>query len=294
VANTIQLLRSTTSGNKPSSLASGVIAINEADGRIYYRNGSGTVTPLPSVVSYATTASFPATGLAGLLYLSSDTSKLYRWESTIYVEVASVATSVSAADLTSGTLPDARLSSAIATYAGMAANASQPASALDIYPRGEAASNTIQAVSGTVFFVFFTPSISFTVSSLTMASGSIAASGMTLIRMGLYTFDETTATLVARCASDTSLFASVNTSYQRAFNTTGGFPASYTCTAGTRYGIGVIGVGTTMPTYSGKAVMVAVSGLTPRTNATLGSQSDLPSTATSLGTAQGHPFARLT
>jgi hypothetical protein len=87
VANTVRILRSTTAGNTPASLVSGQIAVNEADGRIYYRNGSGTVTPLPSIVSYATTASFPATGLAGLLYLSSDASKLYRWESTVYVQV---------------------------------------------------------------------------------------------------------------------------------------------------------------------------------------------------------------
>lgn len=86
MANTVRILRSTTAGNTPS-LVSGQIAINEADGRLFYRASGGTATPLPSVVSYATTASFPATGLAGLLYLASDTSKLYRWESTIYVEV---------------------------------------------------------------------------------------------------------------------------------------------------------------------------------------------------------------
>ena len=43
----IKLKRSTTAGNVPSSLVSGEIAINEADGKLYYRAApSGTVTQL--------------------------------------------------------------------------------------------------------------------------------------------------------------------------------------------------------------------------------------------------------
>ncbi len=97
MANTVRILRSTTAGNTPASLVSGQIAINESDGKLFYRNGSGAVTALPTgspLFSYATTASFPATGTSGL-YLASDTSKIYRWESTVYVEVGSVATGVS-------------------------------------------------------------------------------------------------------------------------------------------------------------------------------------------------------
>jgi len=91
---------------------SGQIAINESDGKLFYRNGSGAVTALPtgsSLVSYATTASFPATGTSGTLVLASDSSKVYRWESTVYVEVGSVATSVSASDIATGTLSQSRL-----------------------------------------------------------------------------------------------------------------------------------------------------------------------------------------
>jgi len=101
VANTVRILRSTTAGNTPGSLASGVIAINEADGIIYYRAAAtGAVRALPtgsSLASYATTASFPATGTSGL-YLASDTSKIYRWESTVYVEVGAVATAATIPD----------------------------------------------------------------------------------------------------------------------------------------------------------------------------------------------------
>jgi len=122
VANTIQLLRSTTAGNKPSSLASGVIGINESDGIIYYRAAAtGAVTALPTgspLFSYATTASFPATGTSGL-FLASDTSKLYRWESTVYVEIGTVAPVVSASDIATGTLADARLSDSARSSAAL-------------------------------------------------------------------------------------------------------------------------------------------------------------------------------
>jgi hypothetical protein len=45
----------------------------------------------PAVVAYASVASFPATGSANGLYLSSATSRIYRWvaESTVYAEVGS-------------------------------------------------------------------------------------------------------------------------------------------------------------------------------------------------------------
>ena len=39
-----RIRKSTTAGNVPTSLVSGEIAINEADGKLYYRSPSGTVT----------------------------------------------------------------------------------------------------------------------------------------------------------------------------------------------------------------------------------------------------------
>ena len=40
----IQLYYSNTATNVPASLANGELAINQADGKIYYRNNSGVVT----------------------------------------------------------------------------------------------------------------------------------------------------------------------------------------------------------------------------------------------------------
>lgn len=49
MANTVRILRSTTAGNKPQSLASGQIAINERDAVIYYCDAaSGSATALPA------------------------------------------------------------------------------------------------------------------------------------------------------------------------------------------------------------------------------------------------------
>lgn len=89
MANNVRILRSTTAGNTPSSLVSGQIAVNEADGRLFYRASNGTVTPFASIQSYATSAGFPVTGSASVLYLASDSSRLYQFSvaSGVYVEL---------------------------------------------------------------------------------------------------------------------------------------------------------------------------------------------------------------
>jgi hypothetical protein len=79
----------------------GQIAVNQADGKIFYRNSSGVVTTLSTgsggvteVYEYATTANFPATGSSAQLVIATDTGRVYRWMGTFYVEVGSVGGSV--------------------------------------------------------------------------------------------------------------------------------------------------------------------------------------------------------
>ena len=84
--NVVRNPYSNTAGNTPSSLGNGVLAVNQADGRIFYRSAAGAVTTFSSIASYATTASFPATGSSSVLYLASDSSKLYQWNG-VYVEI---------------------------------------------------------------------------------------------------------------------------------------------------------------------------------------------------------------
>jgi hypothetical protein len=182
----------------------------------------------------------------------------------------------------------------VATVASLLPHLGGATSAADVYPRTEVTGGTITITNGNVIVVFFTPLQTITVSQITMVSGtSTAASGLTFAQMGLYTYDETTATLVARCASDTTLFTTINTAYTRSFNTTGGFPATYTLQAGVRYGVAILLTGTTMPVLAGKGVPAGVLGLTPRTASTINGQSSLPASSTSLQITSSHPFARL-
>lgn len=82
----------------PPSLVSGQIAINEADGKLFYRNGSGAVTQLATggggggteLFPYANTASFPATGATTALYLSIASGRVYQWNGSVYSEVGPV------------------------------------------------------------------------------------------------------------------------------------------------------------------------------------------------------------
>ena len=250
-------------------------------------------------ISAATGASF-GTGSTAFLYCSQDTNKLYRYTGSAYVEVGPVGGggSASASDLVSGTLADARLSDAIATYARIAGYGHGPTSGVDVYPRGEAilpAGNG--GILGSVYFNFFTPTVTVTVTGITMTCGTTAAVGLTLARMGLYTFDGTTATLVARIASDNTLFSAVSTAYTRSFSTVGGYPASYTLLAGMRYGVADIQVGGSTGAFiSGKAISSAIAGYLPRINGYMTSQTDLPATAnvSVIGAAQAHHWARLT
>jgi hypothetical protein len=182
----------------------------------------------------------------------------------------------------------------VATVASLLPHLGGATSAADVYPRTEVTGGTIAITNGNVCVVFFTPLQTITVSQISMASGtSTAASGLTFAQMGLYTYDETTATLVARCASDTTLFTAINTAYTRSFNTTGGFPATYTLQAGVRYGVAVLLTGTTMPVLSGKGVPAGMLGLTPKTAMTINGQTSLPASSTALQITSSHPFARL-
>ena len=92
MSNTVRILRSTTAGNVPSSLVSGQIAVNEADGKLFYRAVNGTVTQFASgggssLSVHASASAFPATGSETTLYLDESNSRIFQWESPVYVEV---------------------------------------------------------------------------------------------------------------------------------------------------------------------------------------------------------------
>jgi hypothetical protein len=192
--------------------------------------------------------------------------------------LATVATSGLASDLT-GTLADARLSANVALGANVQAMLNQyDASASTTYvetaPRFFSSSASSQG-TGQGVWSFFTPLKTITINRIVFISGS-AASGLTLARFALFTYDETTATMVARTDSDTTLFAAANTSYARALSTTGGYPASYTLVAGTRYGVAVLQVGSTTASIQACNLgFTVVSQVLPKMQRYVGGLSDL-------------------
>ena len=145
------------------------------------------------------------------------------------------------------------------------------------------------AVSGTIYWACFTPDVTMTISQITMITGGTAGSGLTLARMAIGTYDETNWLLVARTASDTTLFNSASTSYTRSLDTTGGYPATYQLVAGTRYALAVIITGTTMPSLVGSiALLGSIAYLTaPKIAGNKTAQADLPTTNTAFAAAQG-------
>ena len=162
-------------------------------------------------------------------------------------------------------------------------------SAIETWSRGNAATTAASwTSSGRAQFAMFTPVKNLTVSAASLFVAGTAGGGTTLARMGLYTWNESTgtATLVAQTASDTTLFDSLNTLQTRSFDTTGGYPASYSLVAGTTYAFAAIWVGTsTNPTVLGIsfAAVNAHQGISgARVSGLKTSQSDLPSTASSL------------
>jgi len=170
----------------------------------------------------------------------------------------------------------------------------QGATTVDVFPR--IGNFTGTPSSETTYFTFFTPRITTSVTSISVASASTQTTGQSLVRFGLYTVDGSgNATLVARTSSDSTIFSALNTVYTRTFNTTGGYPASYTLTAGTRYAIGVVVVASTVGTvYTAfNAIPAPLSTLSPRVTGLVASTSDLPTSATSYSTSTVGIWARL-
>ena len=111
-----------------------------------------------------------------------------------------------------------------------------------------------------------------------MASGGTSTSGTTTVKVGLYSFNETTATKLAYTANDSTIFGTRNTVYTRNLNT------SVALTAGVRYGIAVLVVATTPGTgilaFGNPSAVLNV--LAPTMRGYLAGQTDLPTTAVPL------------
>ena len=170
------------------------------------------------------------------------------------------------------------------------------ATSLDIPTRTDVNATTALTTNIT-YFSFFTATEALTVSNISFSSGSTPASGVSLVRFGLYTFDGTTATLVARTNNDSSRFTVANTIYTAALDSTGGFPTTYNLVAGTRYAVAVVVVASTTPQLAAVnfgAASTAIMNLSPRVVGYAGSTSDLPATRDTFSGITHAYWSRLT
>lgn len=150
------------------------------------------------------------------------------------------------------------------------------------FNREDAGISSVTLTAGRAFFTAFTAGATTTNSNLFLNSRGTAGVGTTLARLGLYTVDASgNIALVARSASDTAMAGATFTGYTKALDTTGGYPASYTTTRGSRYALAVLFVGSsTAPIVYGATGIAAVNGWHPWLCMSIASQTDLASSYT--------------
>lgn len=205
--------------------------------------------------------------------------------------LAAVATSGSAADLSTGTLADARLSANVITSTTLAASQSVTTGSCEVYPR-YVAGNVQTPTSASVYWSFFSPPYSFTASQISIAT-SAASATITAAKLGLYTVDANGAvTLVARTASDNTIFSTASSVATRSFSTTGGYPATYALSAGSRYALAFFATASSsMPSVPAIGANSSAAWASPRIHGYMTSQSDLPTSVASNGYAtSAHNF----
>jgi len=234
--------------------------------------------PTLGTAAAAATGDFAAAShthaLANLTQSAATTGQVPTWDGTAWAPATPAAATTDASALTSGTLPDARLSANVITAALLASRSNASTSVVDVIDRATVTTSRVTN-SGTIYFSYFTPAYSVTVSSISMANAATVSSTVTLARMGIYTWDGSTLTLVARTASDTTLFSTSGTIYTRILDTTGGYPASYTLAAGTRYAVAVVVVASATGSLLAGSAPNTLAGLSPRTQAARSGVTDL-------------------
>jgi hypothetical protein len=151
--------------------------------------------------------------------------------------------------------------------------------------------NSASNPTGQVHHTKLIPHKNFTVSNIAFVCVTTSSS-QTLVRFGIYTRSGTTFTLVARTASDTTIFNAANTKFTRALATAGGYPATYDLIAGQEYWISYITVATAGTLLVGlarqsSAANASVGGVQMYTDA---SEADLPASSTGTVSAASNGF----
>jgi hypothetical protein len=156
-------------------------------------------------------------------------------------------------------------------------------------------SSTTALTSGAIELAYFVATKSETINSLTLYSTGTAASGLTLARYCVYSVASNgDLSLVASTTTDTTLLTTTNTAYPKAL------AAPWAKVAGQPYAVGVLLVGTTMPTMvsfdaNPTGIFDTIYAREPRLSGRLASQTDLQAgiTAASLTASRRAPFVEM-
>ena len=114
MANTIKLKRTSTPSAAPSSLEYGELAINYADGKLFYKNSSDQITQFSSGQKTTASTTPPASPALGDLWFESDTGKTFIYYDSFWVEVCGALVAASSDGTTTLTTKGDLLSSGIA------------------------------------------------------------------------------------------------------------------------------------------------------------------------------------
>lgn len=139
---------------------------------------------------------------------------------------------------------------------------------------------SINTGTGNLRVAYFTAKKTETITQVRITTGSTAAAATpTLVRVGVWTTDDTGAllSLVASTPNDTTLFSSITTAYTKSFS------VSFSKVAGQRYAVGLLIVsGAATPNVAGcnfgGALQAADYGAAPMLASNNGGKADLPAT----------------
>lgn len=281
----------TTAGTSVYATTSGTSAYATTSGTATYATGAGTATT-------SGTASFATTSGTAVYATNAGTSVYATTSGT-----ATYATTSGTAVNISGTIAPTQVTGTAVTAPNFRANMHAADNSLEIVNRILMSGSSGAYQNGRLTLIGFTPVSDFTVSTIAMyvSSGGTDSGGTTVRRMGIYTESGGTYTLVARTASDATLFTNSTSLEARNLSTTGGYPATYTLTAGSRYYFGFICYNTggtysgpSFPTSAAIGVTSFISTLSPVIAVIKTVQTELPASVTSMTVTGTIHWARLT
>jgi hypothetical protein len=135
--------------------------------------------------------------------------------------------------------------------------------------------------TGTVFFSYFTARKTEAITKVQTGTASTAGATLTIARVGIYTASGGTLTLINSSVNDTTMWTAAFTAYQKALSST------FNKVAGTRYAVGLLAIGSTMPVLECNQIRFLSAASAPRLSGELAGQANLPASQLESGLTVG-------